>query len=158
MCKLYTPEIGVICSVHFSPKFFSRIKKLNLSQKMTRYCVICKIKQKSGVSGVSLFRFPQRGNDFVLNKWKSAAGFPISYSPNNSECICSSHFKANEIVKSGDGSKMFPANASIFPTINIFTKTRNYLLISTFFSHLRVLRTPKVLSQLFFQDLSPPLR
>lgn len=118
---------------------------------MTRYCVICKIKQKSGVSGVSLFRFPHRGNEFVENKWKSAAGFPSSYNPNNSECICSSHFKPDEIVKSGNGSKMFPVNSSIYPTINIFTKPRNYLLISTFFIFLRVLRTSIVSSQLFFR-------
>lgn len=126
MCKINFLKFLRFGVLIFQRNFCLANKLELITEKLTRYCVIFKLKQKSGVSGVSLFRFPHRGNELVENEWKSAAGFPSSYNSNNSECICSGHFKPDEIVKSEDASKMFPVNSSIYPTINIF---KNHVVI-----------------------------
>lgn len=94
---------------------------------MPRKCVICRKKTKHGVS---LFQFPLKASQNVQNKWKSAGSLPSSYDPNKSECICSDHFKPEEIGKSklgGKTEKMYLLQPyESFPTVNILTKTRKY--------------------------------
>lgn len=96
---------------------------------MTKKCVICKKKYRHGVA---LFEFPVKGDSSVLEKWKSAGAIDSSCTPYRSQCICSEHFKPEEMARRPDGERLHLIDRSIFPTINVFTKPSKYLIAGSF--------------------------
>lgn len=96
---------------------------------MAKKCVIC-LKKYS--KGVFLFKFPKKCSHEVMEKWLKAAGFDVSKIPNESECICSDHFRDDEMKESGKGKKVLINKSKCFPTVNICNKPRKFIQLIFF--------------------------
>lgn len=86
---------------------------------MTKICVICR---RKNIPGTSLFEFPTKFGEKLLNKWKSAAGWPLSRIPKSYEAICSNHFTEDQMDVSITGRKLLVNKSHCSPKLNLKPK------------------------------------